>query len=122
MAKTKLVNTDYQALAKIKAVRTSPRKLNIVAGLIRRKRVAEALVQLEFSKRRVSNEVKDCLASAIANAENNHDLNVDNLYVSSVLVGKAFVMKRMRPRARGRSSKINKPFSSLTIIVEERED
>ena len=108
------------AFAKIKAIKTSPRKLNLVAGLIRGLHVQEAMTQLTFSKKRVANPVKTCLNSAIANAENNLNLDIDSLYVHRVLVGKSFVMKRSMPRARGRAASIKKPFSALTIILEER--
>jgi large subunit ribosomal protein L22 len=122
MAKTKSLTNDNQALAKVKSIRVSPRKLNIVAGAIRCMKAEDALVQLEFMKKRIAKDVRACLQAAIANAENNHNLNVDDLRISEVLVGKAFVMKRMRPRARGRSSRVLKPFSSLTIIVEEHRE
>lgn len=118
--KKRVTNESQQALAKLTSVRVSPRKLGIVAQAIRGLSADKALVQLEFMRRRVAKEVKACLMSAIANAENNHNLNVDDLYVSKVLVGKGLVMKRMRPRARGRSGKIIKPFSNITIVVEER--
>lgn len=112
---------DYnQAIAKAQNIRTSPRKLGLVAGLIRGMKASEAVVQLTFCKRRVAQAVKACLLSAIANAENNHNLNIDDLYVDAVLVGKAIVMKRMRFRARGRTAKILKPFSNLSIIVGEK--
>lgn len=113
---------DNQALAKASHMRTSTQKLGLVAGLIRGKDVSKALAQLEFSRRRISNEVKKVLESAIANAENNHQLDVDTLYVKEVLVGKSLVMKRFCPRAKGRASKIIKPFSNMTIIVEERQE
>lgn len=122
MAKTKSLTNDNQALAKVKSIRVSPRKLNIVAGAIRGMKAEDALVQLEFMKKRVAKDVRACLQTAVANAENNHNLNVDDLKISEVLVGKSFVMKRMRPRARGRSSRIHKPFSGLTIIVEEHKE
>lgn len=109
-----------QAIAKSLAIRTSPRKLGLVAGLIRGMKASEALVQLTFCKRRIAQTVKACLLSAIANAENNQNLNIDNLYVNEVLVGKAFVMKRMSFRGRGKTARILKPFSNLSIIVEER--
>jgi len=118
--KKRVINESQQALAKLTSVRVSPRKLGIVAQAIRGLSADKALVQLEFMRRRVAKEVKACLMSAIANAENNHNLNVDDLYVSKVLVGKGLVMKRMRARARGRSGKIIKPFSNITIVVEER--
>ena len=124
---TKLKNSDValysdkSAVAKLKVVRTATSKLSAVAGLIRRLNVADALVQLTFCKRRISGAVKACLKSAIANAENNHSMDIDNLYVHEVLVGKALVMKRFRPRARGRAASILKPFSHLTIILREKE-
>jgi len=112
--------TQAVAAAKVKAIRTSPRKLNLVAGLIKGLHVQEALTQLTFSKKRVAHAVKSCLNSAIANAENNFNLDIDSLYVHRVFVGKSFVMKRFMPRARGRAASIKKPFSALTIILEER--
>jgi large subunit ribosomal protein L22 len=113
--------SDGSAVAKLKVLRTATSKLSAVAGLIRKMPVAEALVQLTFCKRRISGAVKSCLQSAIANAENNHFMDVDNLYVHEVLVGKSMVMKRFRPRARGRAASILKPFSHLTIILKEQE-
>lgn len=106
--------------ASSKKLRTSPRKLNLVAATIRNMKASEALVQLTFSKRRIAIDVKKCLQSAIANAENNMGLDIDKLYVSEAWVGKSLVMKRVRPRARGRSAKINKPFSNLYITVSEK--
>jgi len=111
---------DKSALAVAEVVRGSPRKLNLVAGLIRGKGAAAALHALQFCERRVAGEVKKCLQSAIANAENNHALDVDRLVVTEATVGKAFVMKRMHTRGRGRSSRIEKPFSKLRIVVTER--
>jgi large subunit ribosomal protein L22 len=102
-------------------VRTSPQKLNLVAQLIRGKKVATALADLQFSRKRIAVEVRKTLQSAIANAENNHDLDVDNLVVAEAHVGKALVMKRFNPRARGRVGKILKPFSNLTVVVREVE-
>ena len=96
-----------------------PQKLNLLAQLIRGKKVETALADLEFSRKRISVEVKKALESAIANAENNHELDVDDLIVSEAYVGKAMVMKRFSPRARGRAGRIEKPFSNLTIIVRE---
>ena len=113
---------DNEAMAKSKMLRTSPQKLNLVAGLIRGKKVEKALADLTFSKKRIAIDVKKCLQSAIANAENNHGLDVDNLIVAEAWVGKKLVMKRGRPRARGRFGKIMKPFSELTIKVREREE
>jgi len=110
------------ALAKAKAVRSSARKLNLVAASIRGKSAAAALTQLTFEKRRVADEVKKVLKAAVANAENNHNLDVDKLYVAEAWVGRAFVMKRFHTRGRGRSAGIEKPFSNLTIIVKEREN
>lgn len=112
---------DNEAKAQAKSLRTSPRKLNLVAQLIRGLNVSDALVQLTFSKRRIAQDVKKCLQSAVANAENNHNLDVDNLYVAEAVVGKALVMKRFRARARGRAAKIFKPFSNISIVVRERE-
>jgi large subunit ribosomal protein L22 len=103
-------------------IRTSPRKLNLVAALIRNKKVGKALADLTFSKRRVAGDVKKTLQSAIANAENNHGLDVDDLVVAEAHVGKNLVMKRGRPRARGRFGRIEKPFSQLTIKVRQVEE
>ena len=113
---------DNEAMAVSRMLRTSPQKLNLVAGLIRGKKVEKALADLTFSKKRIAIDVKKCLQSAIANAENNHGLDVDNLIVAEAWVGKNLVMKRGRPRARGRFGKIMKPFSELTIKVREREE
>ena len=113
---------ENEAMAKLRMLRTSPQKLNLVAGLIRGKPVDKALADLTFSKKRISIDVKKCLQSAIANAENNHGLDVDNLVVAEAWVGKNLVMKRGRPRARGRFGKIMKPFSEITIKVREREE
>ena len=113
---------DNEAMAKCRMLRTSPQKLNLVAGLIRGKKVEKALADLTFSKRRISGDVKKCLQSAIANAENNHNLDVDNLIVAEAWVGKNLVMKRGRPRARGRYGKIMKPFSEITIKVRQVEE
>jgi large subunit ribosomal protein L22 len=113
---------DNEAMAKAATIRTSPRKLGHVAGLIRGKNADAALAELTFSHRRVAREVKKVLQSAIANAENNHQLDVDKLFVAEVSVGKALVMKRFHARARGRGARIIKPFSNLTLIVREREE
>jgi large subunit ribosomal protein L22 len=103
-------------------LRVSSRKLGLVAGLIRNMHVNNALVQLSFSKKRIAQDVLKCLRSAVANAENNHQMDIDNLFVAEVLVGKAIVMKRFRPRARGRGFRIKKPFSNLSIkLVEFKE-
>jgi large subunit ribosomal protein L22 len=109
------------ALAKASTLRTSARKLNLVAASIRGKSAAAALTQLTFEKRRIAVEVKKVLQAAVANAENNHNLDVDKLYVAEAWVGRAFVMKRFHTRGRGRSAGIEKPFSNLTIVVKERE-
>jgi large subunit ribosomal protein L22 len=113
---------ENQAMAMARLLRTSPRKLNLVAQLIRGLKAERALSQLTFNRRRVAREVKKVLMSAIANAENNHDLDVDRLVVAEASVGKSLVMKRFRPRARGRAGRIEKPFSRLRIVVEEREE
>lgn len=112
---------DNEALAVSKMLRTSPQKLNLVAALIRRKPVAKALADLAFSKKRIAADVKKTLQSAIANAENNHNLDVDELIVAEAWVGKNLVMKRGHPRARGRYGKIMKPFSQITIKVRQQE-
>jgi large subunit ribosomal protein L22 len=113
---------DNEAMAKLRMLRTSPQKLNLVAGLIRGKKVDKALNDLTFSKKRIALDVKKCLQSAIANAENNHGLDVDELIVAEAWVGKNLVMKRGRPRARGRFGKIMKPFSEITIKVRQVEE
>jgi large subunit ribosomal protein L22 len=113
---------DNEAQAVLRMVRTSPRKLNLVAELIRGKKVSTALADLEFSRKRIAGAVKKTLESAIANAENNHQLDVDNLIVAEAHVGKALVMKRYQPRARGRVGRIQKPFSNLTLVVREIEE
>ncbi len=110
---------DNEAKATIRMLRVSPQKLNLLAQLIRGKKVARALADLEFSNKRISHEVKKALESAIANAENNHELDVDDLVVVEAWVGKDMVMKRFSPRARGRAGKILKPFSNITIVVRE---
>jgi large subunit ribosomal protein L22 len=110
------------ALAKSTAIRTSARKLNLVAASIRGMSAAAALTQLTFEKRRIAVDVKKVLQSAIANAENNHSLDVDKLYVAEAWVGRAFVMKRFHTRGRGKSAGIEKPFSNLTVVVREREE
>lgn len=112
---------ENEAKAVARMLRVSPQKLNLLAQLIRGKKVETALADLEFSRKRISVEVKKALESAIANAENNHELDVDDLIVSEAYVGKAMVMKRFSPRARGRAGRIEKPFSNLTIIVREVE-
>ena len=113
---------DNEAMAKTRMLRTSPQKLNLVAQMIRGKKVDKAITDLTFSKKRIADDVKKCLQSAIANAENNHDLDVDELVVAEAYVGKNLIMKRGRPRARGRFGKIIKPFSELTILVRQVEE
>jgi large subunit ribosomal protein L22 len=113
---------DNEAMAKLRMLRTSPQKLNLVAAMIRGKKVDKALNDLTFSNKRIAQDVKKCLQSAIANAENNHNLDVDELIVAEAWVGKNLVMKRGRPRARGRFGPIKKPFSELTIKVREVEE
>ena len=119
---TKRHVADNQALAYARGLRTSPQKLNLVAESIRGLDVNDALIQLTFSKKRIAQDVKKALQSAIANAENNHNLDVDRLIVSEATVGRGLVMKRWRARARGRAAKIMKPFSNLRIVVEERKE
>src|SRR6056300_1253809 len=111
---------DNEARAVLRNVRVSPQKLNLVATMIRKMAVGKALAALEFSRRRISNDVKKVLESAVANAENNHSLDVDRLVVKEAYVGKSVVMKRFRARARGRGSRILKPLSLLTIVVSEK--
>ena len=113
---------DNEAKAYVKMLRISPQKLNLVAGLIKGKDASKALADLTFSRRRIAADVKKALQSAIANAENNHQLDVDRLYVAEAFVGKSLVMKRFRARARGRMGKIQKPWSNLTVVVREREE
>lgn len=115
----RLAENEARAIAR--NLRISPQKLNLVAATIRGKKVATALADLTFSHKRIAREVKKTLESAIANAENNHDLDVDDLVVAEAFVGKGLVMKRWRPRARGRMGRIMKPFSQLTIVVREVE-
>ena len=112
---------DNEAKAIARMLRVSPQKLNLVAQLIRGRKASAALADLQFSRKRIAVDVKKCLESAIANAENNHDLDVDDLVVVQAHVGKALVLKRHMPRARGRAGKIFKPFSNLTIVVREVE-
>ncbi len=124
MSKQKRERTlkDNEAQAVTRNMRISPRKLNLVAGLIRGKKVGAALADLEFSRKRIAVDVKKTLESAIANAENNHDLDVDSLVVAEAHVGKALVIKRFNPRGRGRVGKVQKFFSNLTIVVRENEE
>ncbi|MEP0155861.1 50S ribosomal protein L22 [Pseudophaeobacter sp.] len=113
---------DNEAMAKTRMLRTSPQKLNLVAQMIRGKKVDKALIDLTFSNKRVAQDVKKCLQSAIANAENNHNLDVDELIVAEAWVGKNMTLKRGRPRARGRFGKILKPFAEITIKVRQVEE
>jgi large subunit ribosomal protein L22 len=113
---------ENEAMAKTRMLRVSPQKLNLVAQLIRRKPVARALADLTFSKKRIAGDVKKCLQSAIANAENNHNLDVDALVVAEAYVGRNIVLKRGHPRARGRFGRIVKPFSQITIRVRQVEE
>jgi len=114
--------SETQAMAKGRLIRTSPQKLNLVAQLIRGMPVEKALAELTFSRKRIAQNVKKVLESAIANAENNHDLDIDQLVVDQAFVGKNMVMKRWRARARGRVGRIHKPFSEITIVVKEVEE
>ena len=114
-----LADTEAKAVARM--LRVSPQKLNLLAQLIRGKKVDTALADLEFSRKRIARDVRKCLESAIANAENNHDLDVDDLVVAEAHVGKALVLKRFTPRGRGRMGRIFKPFANLTIVVREVE-
>ncbi|SER00901.1 LSU ribosomal protein L22P [Faunimonas pinastri] len=120
--KRERVLKENEARAVSHMIRISPQKLNLVAAMIRGKKVSAALADLEFSRKRISETVRKTLESAIANAENNHEMDVDNLVVAEAHVGKALVMKRFSPRARGRVGKILKPFSHLTVVVREVEE
>ena len=113
---------ETEAMALSRTIRISPQKLNLVAASIRGKNASDAVAELAFSRRRIAGDVKKVLEAAIANAENNHQLDVDRLFVKEAFVGKSFVMKRFKARARGRGARIVKPFSNLTIVVRERED
>ena len=113
---------EREALAVATVVRGSPYKLNLVAGLIRGKKAEDAVVALTFSSKAMAVDVRKCLQSAIANAENNHNLDIDQLWVKEASVGKSISMKRFATRARGRSSRIVKPFSRLRIVVQERDN
>ena len=114
-----LADTEAKAVARM--LRVSPQKLNLVAQMIRGRKASAALADLQFSRKRIAVDVKKCLESAIANAENNHDLDVDELVVAQAHVGKALVLKRFHPRGRGRMGRIFKPFANLTIVVREGE-
>ena len=113
---------ENEAMAYLKAVHVSPRKLNLLAQMIRGMDASRALTALSFSRRRVAQDVRKVLQSAIANAENNHQLDVDRLVVAEAHVGRSFAMKRFRARARGRIGRLQKPFSNLTVVVREREE
>ena len=113
---------ENEAYAVLRNLRVSPQKLNLVATMIRGMDAEKALAALAFSRRRISDDVKKALQSAIANAENNHQLDVDRLFIKEASVGKAITMRRFRPRARGRTGRIRKPFSHLTVIVRERQE
>ena len=118
-AKRERALKDNEAMAVLRTIRVSPQKLNLVAAQIRGKKVATALADLTFSRKRISDTVKKTLQSAIANAENNHDLDVDSLVVAEAWVGKSVTMKRFHVRGRGRGTRILRPFSHLTIVVRE---
>ena len=118
-AKRERALKDNEAMAVLRTIRVSPQKLNLVAAQIRGKKVATALADLTFSRKRISETVKKTLQSAIANAENNHDLDVDSLVVAEAWVGKSVTMKRFHVRGRGRGTRILRPFSHLTIVVRE---
>ena len=120
--KTERALKDNEAKAVLRMLRISPQKLNLVAQLIRGKKVEKALADLEFSHKRISGQVKKVLESAIANAENNHGLDTDSLVVAEAFVGNSLVMKRFTARGRGRSSRIEKPFAHLTIVVRQVEE
>jgi large subunit ribosomal protein L22 len=113
---------DNEARAVTRLMRVSPQKLNLLAQLIRGKKVERALADLTFSRKRVAKDIKKTLESAIANAENNHDLDVDALVVAEAYVGKSLVMKRIRARARGRAARIEKPFSQITVVLRQVEE
>ncbi len=119
-APRRLSETEAQAV--LRNLRISPRKLNLLAQLIRGKKASAAIAELTFSKRRVAKDVKKVLQSAIANAENNHQLDVDRLYVKEASDGQSFAMKRFHARARGRGASVEKPFAHLTVVVREREE
>jgi large subunit ribosomal protein L22 len=118
-AKTERALADNEAKAVARTLRVSPQKLNLVAAMIRGKKAAAALADLTFSRKRIAESVKKTLESAIANAENNHDLDVDALIVAEAFVGKSITMKRFHARGRGKASRVEKPFSHLTIVVRE---
>ena len=112
--------SESEAKAVTRNLRISPQKLNLVAGLIRGKKVNQALADLEFSRKRIAGDVRKCVMSAVANAENNHGLDIDDLVVAEAYVGKNLTMKRFHARGRGRSSAIMKPFAQITVVVREK--
>ena len=116
----RLVEAEAQAV--VKSLRISPQKLNLVAGLIRGKKVDQVLAELEFSEKRIAGDVRKCVMSAVANAENNHALDVNDLIIAEAYVGKNLVMKRFHARGRGRGASIVKPFSQLTVVVRQVEE
>lgn len=118
-AKRERVLADNEAMAIAKNIRVSPQKLNLVAGLIRGKKVDQAMADLEFSRKRIAADVRKCLMSAVANAENNHSLDVNDLVVAEAHVGRNIVMRRFHARGRGRAAVVEKPFSQITVIVRE---
>ncbi|CAG7590094.1 MAG: 50S ribosomal protein L22 [Candidatus Midichloria sp.] len=118
--KKDIIELKKEASAKATAVKASVQKLKLVADIIREMNVAEALLQLQFCKRKVAQDIKAVLHSAIANAENNDGMDIDKLYVSTIHLGKSFALKRFHPRGRGRAASIKKPFSNITICVSER--
>jgi large subunit ribosomal protein L22 len=117
-APRRLDETEAQAV--VNSLRISPRKLNLVAQMIRGKAASAALAELAFSKRRIARDVRKALQAAVANAENNHQLDVDRLYVKEATVGRAIVMRRFHARGRGRAARVEKWFSNLTVVVRER--
>ena len=121
-AKRERVLSDSEAMAVVKNLRVSPRKLNLLAQMIRGKKVDTALADLEFSRKRIAGDVRKCVMSAVANAENNHGLDVNDLVVSQAYVGKNLVITRFHARGRGRMSPIEKPFAQLTVVVKAQED
>jgi large subunit ribosomal protein L22 len=121
-AKRERVLRDNEARAVLRNLRVSPQKLNLVAQLIRGKKVDAALADLEFSRKRIARDVRKCVMSAVANAENNHNLDVNDLVVTEAHVGKNIVMRRFHARGRGKMSPVEKPFSQLTVVVREVEE
>lgn len=113
---------DNEAKAVARNLRVSPQKLNLVAGLIRGKKVDQAIADLEFSRKRIANDVRKCVMSAVANAENNHGLDVNELIVAEAWVGKNLIMRRFMARGRGRAASVTKPFSQITVIVRQTDE